>query len=153
MTEERVPYAIAAECPEPEWKVIGLLAIARYLVGQISESLLARKLGLDRLETRHCVQQFLDTAIENAQVPIKRITTLEQRCATLTGQVSRLQLEREDLLGQIARRDIENHQLRNQVQSASFLTEELREDLRAERQHLIELARQLGLEEKPNDQS
>lgn len=103
--------APAPTCPPADWKVVGLLAIARYLVGQISEGLLSKKLGLDRLETRACVQAFLDTAIANAPVPIERINTLEQRYSTLSAQ--------------LAARDGENHTLRNDLQAALLKINEL----------------------------
>jgi hypothetical protein len=133
-------------CPAPTWKVTGLLAIAKYLVGEISEGLLSKKLGLDRLETRRCVQQFLDTALDNAGVPIERITTLEQRCATLAGQVARIQLDREDLQRRVAARDGENHTLRNHLQAAQLITDELRQQLKSDRAYLAEIARELNLE-------
>jgi predicted RNase H-like nuclease (RuvC/YqgF family) len=122
------------------WKTIGVLAIGRFLIGEITENVLAKKLDMDRLEARATVVQFLNTAIANAQVPIERISTLENRLANLTAQVSRLDLDRASLLDQITAEQSQNHDLRNKLQRALFEIEELRQDLESERRHVIELS-------------
>jgi hypothetical protein len=110
MSEQSVPYVTSGAAPNPII-AIHALAIARYLLGDISEGQLARKLNLDRLEARTRVAEFLNMAV-NANVPIQRIDTLETRLATTLSQLDRLTLENTDL----------------------------RRDLAAERAHVIELA-------------
>jgi hypothetical protein len=112
MSEQPVPYLAGPDAPSP-LVVTNALAIARYLLGDITEGRLCRQLGLDRLEARERVAEFLNLAIANASVPIERTGQLEERLARANADVERLELEVEDL----------------------------RHDLRAERGHVVELLR------------
>jgi hypothetical protein len=146
MTEQNTPYTVADETSAAPVKITNVLAIALYLLGQITEGMLARKLGVDRLEARLKVAEFLDTAIDNASVPIARITTLEARVATLTAQAAGTQLELADAIERLAGRDADNHDLRNQMTARMLEIGELKDevgrygqDLAAERRHVIAL--------------
>lgn len=140
--------------PEPT----SLLAIARYLQGQLTEGHLARKLGLDGPETRTRVAEFLNVAIANAGVPalleqqvVARTEHLEGRrdlwyrsCLAWAGfarQAGRILANREQVKGKelvdlataarsrIAELETTNHDLRNQVTLLTLQVEELQIDL------------------------
>lgn len=139
MSEQPAPYNAGGDPPRL-LRETNVLAIALYLLGQLSEGQLARKLGVDRLECRERVAGFLNTAIENASVPLERIKTLETRLSTANARLAALELEREDWHRQVTNEQAAVHELRNKTQEYLSEADELRQDLAAERQHVIRLA-------------
>lgn len=135
---------------QPPRKITNVLAVALFLLGDLTETQLAKKLGQTLPETRQAVADFLNTAIEKAPVPVARIVNLETRLACTLGQVTRLQVDRNDYLNHITDLVAENHDLRNKLQAALFKTEELERDLAAERHNLADLARQINLAQGEN---
>ena len=102
-----------------------VLAIALYLQGDLSEGRPAGSLGVGRVEARSRVAEFLNTAIDNTQVPIQRIQILEQRVATLITQAAQIATE--------------NHDLRNRSQVQQLDIGELRQALLALTQRIESL--------------
>lgn len=96
-----------------------LLSIAQYLVGQHSLDTLGQKLGLNRVDTRQAVSEFLNLALSHSNVPVQAIVALSHRLAVAETQLNRLITECDEL-----------HQLH--------------QELDAERRHLADLARQTG---------
>jgi hypothetical protein len=106
------------------WKPFEILIIARYLRGELTEGQLARKLGTDRLDARRQLSAFLDWAIGEASVPIERISGLEQRAATLSARVARLELERTELENALY---VQRQETQRQVLRAEALRAALRD--------------------------
>lgn len=101
----------------------GVLAIALFLCGRLTEARLARKLGVDTQTARAQAGEFLDLALQN--LPAERLLRLEAQLAAANTR--------------LAGRDNYLHDLRNQAQVHLLLAEELREALAAADRRIAEL--------------
>lgn len=102
--------------PATDQDAIRILYLAQYLAGQFNLESLALKLGLNRIDARAAVSEFINAALANANVPVEPVAQLSHRLATANSQVGRLNLE----------------------------LEELRNDLSGERRALADLARDMA---------